>query len=176
MRKTYFKEEQYFSNFWFWVFLTLVFTIALAPTVVAIYSEVVLGKVEGETPSSVTSLSIILVILVIIYIFVILMFKKMRLITEVRSNGIYYCFPPFILKEREFKIDEIKRFEIRKYQPIREYGGWGIRYGMGKSGRALNVKGNIGLQLFLIDGKKVLFGTQRSEALLRAINKMMKRD
>jgi len=40
-------------------------------------------------------------------------------------------------------------------------------------GKAYNVRGNIGLQLYLQDGKKVLIGTQRGDAFLRAINKLM---
>lgn len=174
MEKTYFKEEQYFSNFWFWVFLIVVFTIFLAPTCVTIYSQVVLGKPEGENPSSTESLFIILSILIVVYTFVILLFRKMKLVTEIRKSGIYYRYPPFIVKERQFNTDEIKKFEIRKYKPIAEYSGWGIRYSWGKSGRAVNVKGNVGLQLYLQNGKKVLFGTQRPDALLRAMNKMMK--
>ncbi len=49
-------------------------------------------------------------------------------------------------------------------------------YGWGKSGSAFNVKGNIGLQLYLKNGKKVLFGTQRPDALKRAMDKMMKEE
>lgn len=174
MKKSYFKEEQHFSNPWFWVFLIVVFTIALAPTVVAIYGGLVLEKPYGETPSSLTTLFILLSVLVVIYILVILLFRKMRLIVEIRDEGVCYRYPPFISKERLFAREEINKYEIRKYKPIMEYSGWGIRYSWGKSGRALTVKGRMGLQLFLTDGKKVLFGTQRGDALLRAMNKMMK--
>lgn len=174
MKKTFFKEEQYFSNLWFWVFLILVFTAFLAPTVVTLYSGLILEKPYGENPSSLESLIVIMILLVTLYTFFIIMFKKMKLVVEVRDSGIYYRYPPFIIKERKFKRDEIRKVEIRKYKPITEYNGWGIRSGWGKSGRAFNVKGNIGLQLYLNDGKKVLFGTQRGDAFLRAMHKMMK--
>jgi hypothetical protein len=174
MEKSYFKEEQHFSNPWFWAFLIVVFTVSLTPICVALYSELVLGKPFGENPSSVESMLIMFGVLGIVYFFVILLFRKMKLITEVRGDGIYYRFPPFILKNRKFGKAEIERFEIRKYKPITEYGGWGIRYGWGKWGRALSVWGKTGLQLYLSDGKKVLFGTQRPDSLLRAMNKMMK--
>lgn len=174
MEKTYFKEEQYFSNLWFWVFLIVVFTVSLTPTFVALYSELVLGKPFGENPSSIESLFIMLGVLGLVYLVVIFMFRKMKLITEVRTGGFYYRYPPFIIKERKFGVNEIKQYKIRSYKPVKEYGGWGIRYGWGKSGRAFNVKGKIGLQFYLTDGKMVLFGTQRADALLRAMNKMMK--
>lgn len=174
MKKAYFKEEQYFSNPWFWAFLIIVITGSLAPTVVALYSELVLGKPFGQNPSKVESLLIMLGILILVYFFVILLFRKMKLITEVRSEGIFYRYPPFILKERKFDLKEIEKFEIRKYKPIKDYGGWGIRSGWGSAGRAFTVSGKEGLQLYLKSGKKVLFGTQRADALVRAMNKMMK--
>ena len=174
MQKTYFKEEQYFSRPWFWVFLIVVITASLTPTVVALYSELVLAKPHSENPDPVESLMITLSILIVFYTFIILMFIKMKLVTEVRQDGLYYRYPPFFNKERKFSRDEIQIFEIRKYKPILEYSGWGLRYSWGKSGRALNVKGNIGLQLYLKNGKKMLFGTQRGDALLRAMQKMMK--
>jgi hypothetical protein len=174
MQRTYFKEEQYFSNPWFWVFLIVVFTISLAPIVVPIYSELVLNKPHGQNPDAVVTLLIILTVLTIIYIAVVLLFRKMRLIVEIRNEGLFYRYPPFILKDRHFLKEEIANYKIRKYKPIREYNGWGLQNSWGKSGKAYNVKGNIGLQLYLKDGKRVLFGTQRGDALLRAMNKMMK--
>ncbi len=39
----------------------------------------------------------------------------------------------------------MNEFYARKYRPIREYGGWGIRYGW--NGRAYSTSGNEGVQL-----------------------------
>ena len=60
------------------------------------------------------------------------------------------------------------RWEARTYRPILEYGGWGIRYTMGR-GWAYNVSGNQGVQLELASGKRILIGSQRAEELARAI-------
>jgi len=57
----------------------------------------------------------------------------------------------------------------REYKPIREYGGWGIRYVIG--GIAYNVYGNKGVQLILKNKKKVLVGTQKPEEFYQAIVK-----
>ncbi|MGK0329715.1 MAG: hypothetical protein ACJAXF_003214, partial [Polaribacter sp.] len=56
----------------------------------------------------------------------------------------------------------------RTYLPISEFGGWGLRGGFffnkGKE-KAVNISGNIGIQLILKSGKKLLIGTQKeSEA------------
>ena len=175
MQKIYFTEEQHFSNFWFWVFLVVVFTAFLTPTVVALYSQLVLGTPEGENPESIESILIIFGILIVVYAAAIVLFKTMKLVVVVRQNGVFYRYPPFIIKERKFLREEIERFEIRKYKPIKEYRGWGIKTSLGKSDRAFSVKGYMGLQLYLKDGKYVLFGTQRGEACKRAMSKMMQK-
>ena len=53
------------------------------------------------------------------------------------------------------------------YSPLVEYGGWGIR-GWGKN-VALNARGNRGVRLMLMDGRRVLVGSQRAEELAAAL-------
>jgi hypothetical protein len=89
------------------------------------------------------------------------------LITEVRHDGIYFRYAPIHRSFRKIAFDELKRYEVRTYRPILEYGGWGIRYG--PKGKAYNVSGNRGLQLELKDGQRLLLGSQRPEEFLRAI-------
>lgn len=173
MEKVYFTEEQRFSNFWLYVFVVIVFTIAIAPTVTALYSQLILGIPYGDEPATNEGLMVLLFVLLAMFVFTLLLFHKMKLVVEVRNSGVFYRYPPFIIKFKQIKKSEIEKFEIRKYSPIREYSGWGIRYSWAKSGRAYNVRGNIGLQLYLTNGKKILFGTQRGEALERAMKKMM---
>ena len=59
--------------------------------------------------------------------------------------------------------DEVQDVEIRKFKPISEYGGWGIRYG--KSGKAIIISGGEGLQLSLKSGKKILIGIKKVDEL-----------
>jgi hypothetical protein len=90
-----------------------------------------------------------------------------RLVTEVRDDGIYICFFPFHWSFRKIAFTEVKQYEVRTYRPIREYGGWGIRYGC--KGKAYNVSGDRGVQIELLNGKRLLIGSQRAEELWRAI-------
>lgn len=43
-----------------------------------------------------------------------------------------------------------------------------------KKGKAYNVSGNLGLTLYLVDGKKLLIGTRRLQAISYAMDNMMK--
>lgn len=175
MGKIYFKEEQHFSNLWYWVILIVIISASLLPTVVAIYSEAVLGNSAGENPTSLQTLMITLTILILTFLLVILLFRKMCLVVEINDKGLFFKYPPFINKKRQFLKEEISHYEIRKYKPIMEYGGWGIRYGWGKSGQAYTAVGKTGLQLYLVNGKKVLFGTQMADTLKRNMDKMMQK-
>jgi len=89
-----------------------------------------------------------------------------RLRTEVHADGLYVRFVPFTRLHR-YSWNAIVSAEARRYRPILEYGGWGVRWGRG--GKAYNVYGNRGVQLVLADGKKLLIGSQRAEALALAI-------
>ena len=90
----------------------------------------------------------------------------MKLITDVRSDGLHVRFYP--LSQRIIPYEDITSCVPRIYSPIREYGGWGIRWG--RSGKAYNVSGNRGVQLAFVDGRPLLIGSLQPEALAGAMN------
>jgi len=61
---------------------------------------------------------------------------------------------------------------VLTYSPISDYGGWGIRYG--SIGKAYNVSGNRGVQLELLNGERILIGSQKPEELAAAIDLALK--
>jgi hypothetical protein len=65
---------------------------------------------------------------------------------------------------------DVASCEPRVYRPVLEYGGWGVRYSPFGRGWAYNVSGNRGVQLVLANGRRVLVGSRRPEALADAIN------
>lgn len=101
-------------------------------------------------------------------LFVLIIAEAMRLITEVRDDGIYVRLTPFPFRRIPF--DEIASATVRRYRPLVEYGGYGIRYGW--NGMAYNADGVWGVQLVLANGKKILIGSQRSEDLAVTVNAM----
>lgn len=158
----FFKEEQRFRQLWLWVFVILACTIPW----VGMILQVMLGHKFGNNPEP--DWLIILMWLVFGIGFPIF-FYSLRLITEVQKDGIYLRFFPFHRKFKIYRYEEIESYTAREYKPIREYGGWGIRYVIG--GIAYNVYGNKGLQLVLKNKKKILVGTQKPEEFYQAIKK-----
>lgn len=86
--------------------------------------------------------------------------------TEVRDDGLYVRFRPLTRRQR-IGWQEIVRAEARRYRPLREYGGWGIRWS--PRGKAWNVHGDRGVQLELADGRRLLIGSQKADELAAAI-------
>ena len=91
----------------------------------------------------------------------------LRLETEVRGDGLYVRFFPFHRSFKRFTRGDLQEYYPCQYRPVREYGGWGIRYGA--KGKAYNVSGKEGVQLVLGSGQRLLIGSQRAQELADAI-------
>ena len=158
-----FREVQQFRQWWLWL------VVAIGPLTIwyATYRRFVLGEHFGRNP---TPDGLLLTLWLLIGIGLPLLFYSSRLVTEVRSDGLYLRFFPFHRSFLRFPVDFIKRSEVRTYIPIKEYGGWGIRYTW--TGKAYNVSGNQGIQLELHDGKSVLVGSQRPLDFLAALHSL----
>ena len=162
--EVFFKEEQRFRQLWLWVFIILA---SIIPWL-GLITQVILGQKLGNNPAPDW---IIILMWLVFGIGFPLLFYSIKLITEVHKDGIHIRFFPFHRKFKIFLYAEIEGHAARKYKPIREYGGWGIRYTLG--GMAYNVYGNKGVQLILKNKKKILIGTQKPEEFYKAISKVI---
>jgi hypothetical protein len=93
------------------------------------------------------------------------MMSSLKLYTRIDSFGVHFRMTPFHFREQTISWEEIDQIHVRKYSPILEYGGWGIRFG--KSGKAFNVRGTYGIQVVKKNGKRILIGTQRPDEAAR---------
>ena len=141
-------ETQRFTQWWLWLILigvwsSMVYSIITAPpqTNAAVYVSFGIG------------------------ILLPLLFWQMRLITRITEEGIYVRFIPFHFKEKFFPWETITASYVRTYGPLKEYGGWGIKYGFNGQGLVYNVAGNVGLQLQFKEGEAILIGTQKGEEI-----------
>jgi|SRR5690606_1044828 len=160
--KPLFQETQRFTQWWIWVILIAI----NIPFWIGIYIQIIKGEPFGDKPMSDVGLIIITIFMILFN----LLFFGFNLKTQITHNKIYFKFFPFHIKEREYLISDIQEMKVVKYNPIGDYGGWGIR-GFG-SNKAFNVKGNMGLRILFKDGTKRLLGTQKSEELEKTIKEL----
>ncbi len=155
-----FREEQKFQQIWVWFIVLGIAALMWYST----YRQIIQRRPFGSRPAPDT---LMIIFWLLFGVGLPALIFSIRLITEVRDDAIYIRFFPIHFSFHKISFDELQSFEVRKYNALREYGGWGIRYG--PQGKAYNVGGNRGVQLVLQDGKRILIGSQRPEEFLAAL-------
>jgi hypothetical protein len=166
----YYEEEQRFRQPWLWAIVLLGAVPLLVVFVISGYAlveQLLLKEAHGGNPASDTALIGVAASTFVVGGGVILLLYKMKLTTKVDSHRLHIVFSP--LRRRDIPLSNIAHWEARTYNPIRDYGGWGIR--LGRRGWAYNVSGDQGVELELTNGKKLLIGSQRPEELSAAISR-----
>ena len=170
MEKLLFKEEQRFRQWWIWLMLGS----AMMAIVIPLINE--LSAQSWNTNSEDFARLVLygsVAVLFIIAVLIVMLLSRLK--TKITYDGIFITFPPLKRKSYRIKVQEIERFEIRKYRAKREYRGHGFR-SRRTSGQAYTISGNIGLQLYFKNGKKLLIGTQKKQAIVNAMEKLMNKD
>jgi hypothetical protein len=157
-----FQERQRFTQFWLWV---LVLGIAGVFWAGFIY-QVVLGGAFGNRPVSDIQLSILLALMGFGLPF---FFYWMSLTTKVRPGVLSVRFIPFHLKPEKIPLHLVRDYERVTYNPIGDYGGWGIRWSA--KGKAYSMSGREGVLLYFYNQPPLLIGSQRAGELLEAIGR-----
>jgi hypothetical protein len=160
-----FIENQRFRQIWVRVFIIIPLAIALY----ALFYNTIPGNHSAnyQIPESTVILFIILFGIALPVLFYI---AELRV--RITSDGIYVKFFPFQLSWLFFPLSDIRNFEKIQYRPLRDYGGWGIRYGL--HGKAYNVYGNMGIRFTFSNGKKLLIGSQKPDEFESVLQKIMK--
>ena len=159
-----FEEIQGFRVWWAWtavIALNILFG-------VAIVQQVILDVPFGPQPASnfVLCLAGFVLLSILYFLFCI------KLKTRIDDNGIEYRFYPFQRNVTVIDWGELSDAYMREYNSFYEYGGWGIRIGSPKTGRAVNTSAssNEGLQLEFKNGELLLIGTKDPEGLRRVVD------
>jgi len=159
MQNHYFYEKQKFTQTWVWIILLVSFTL---PVIIPFLSSEDV-KFLNDNSKSVLALGF----------FFLFFFYLLELRVSVNEEGIHYQFFPIHLKSYTIKFNEMEDFQAVRYSPLKDYGGWGIRYRF--KGTAYNVKGNKGVKINLKNkNRHILFGSQKTEVFVQALDKFMK--
>jgi hypothetical protein len=156
-------ETQKFRQAWLWILIIISALVPIAIFGAGFYRQIIQGQPFGNHPASDTGLIIGSALVVVFTVSLLLLFGTIKLTTMIDNKGISYRFFPFHLQYRTIRWEEIEKYEVIQYNPLADYGGWGIRYG--KGGKAYNVSGDRGLKLYLRSGRNLMIGTQREEEM-----------
>ena len=145
-----FKELQKFNQWWLWV-------------VLLIFPILSFGNYDGAG---------INIYYVFIGILIPSFFYFLQLRTEVNKQGFFYQFFPIHFSNHKISFEEIESVECVLYKPIKDYGGWGIKFGF--KAKAYTTSGNQGVMIKLKSGKNLLFGSQKNKELEKILKFYLK--
>ncbi len=163
-----FEEVQRFRQPVLWAFTIGCSLFVAGILAYGLYRQVIQGHPWGDRPMSDAGLIRAALIGCGLAAALPLFFFHLKLIVRVTRGRLRVKFFPFV--NQTIPLDRVARWEARVYHPVREYGGWGIRWG-GKRGWAYSVSGNLGVQLEFQDGKRLLIGSRRADDLVRALER-----
>ena len=147
----FFSEKQRFKQWWLWLLIIVINAVAIWKAVRSFHEN---DAAAGNTG---------VIVSIVVSLLLLALFLLFRLDTQIRHSGIYVRFFPLHAKYKFYSWSTISRLYVRKYAPLKEFGGWGVRYG--SNGKAYNISGNDGLQIELANGKQLLIGTGKPEEL-----------
>ena len=160
-----FSEEQRFRR----PLLQILISILVAMSWLLLIYQIFIKRPFGSNP---TPNAVVWIIWLVFGIAFPIFFLALRMTTEVREDAVVIRFIPG--NRRSIRLEEIQRFEVREYRPLREYGGWGIQHSR-RHGTAYSVSGNRGVQLVLKNGKRILIGSQEPDRLAGALRAALRK-
>jgi hypothetical protein len=147
-----FDETQRARQWWLWA---LMIGVSLAPAGLLLRSAVRQPRAWPFLPLLLLPCALPVVLLVLI-----------RLRVTVTSTELVIRYFPL---RRRIPLHDIAAWEATEYKPIREFGGWGIKWSHHDSTTAYSMYGTGGVRVVTAKGKKLLIGTQRPAELAAAI-------
>jgi len=167
--KPIFVEEQSFTQHWMKMFVTIVIVLAIGVIIFSSYMQLYRG-IPFDKKMSDAGLVIYDLVLLILGVITPFLLLKVKLVVILDTNSLHIQFWPFINKT--IPLYDVVSFEGKSYKPIREYGGWGLRYSFRSKSWAYTVSGNRGVFFVLSNGKKFLIGSQHTGQFVIALSKL----
>jgi len=164
--KVIYREVQRPRQFWWWAVVLLVAFLMWYGFI----QQIIFGIPFGDKPAPDMMMMIIWVIFGII--FPVVMLGMVKLIIEVRDDGLYIRFSPFHIKFRKFLFKDITHYQVITYDSFTRFGGWGIRLNFNGE-TAYNVNEKQGLEIKL-SFQTIVIGTQQPDELKQALDTVNK--
>ncbi len=135
-----YQESQKFSQLWFWGILT--------------FSAIVIFYRFWEEHSAAQfhNLTVKSFAPIILFAIVLVFFLLLRLDILIDGHGISYKWFPFRMKYKTIPWESIDSLQIRRFSPIAEFGGYGLRYTFKTT--AYIVSGNDGIEIRIKDRRR----------------------
>lgn len=162
-----YKEVQKFAQLWILLPISISAIIVLSIFGYGVYRQIIMKIPFGSNPMPDEVLLIVSISILLIFTSLITLFYFTGLELTINRYGIQFRFFPFHLKERFIGWDSVDQCEIISYKPIKEFGGWGIKFSGSKI--LYSVSGSMGLYIKKKEGKSIILGISDLNRLIEFI-------
>lgn len=161
-----FVEEQRFRQWWLWLILLP----SIGVVWYGFWQQIIRGEKFGNNPGPDWLLWILFLTVGLGLPWI---FYSVALRFEVYQDTVVVRFvtPLFPLFRKTIHVESIERAEPCVYNPLWDYGGWGVR--LSGKGWAYSVSGDRGVRLRLRGSKDVMLGSREPEQLAQAIQQAL---
>lgn len=167
--KPLFEEKQRFTQWWLWLVIVSAAAVVFVIFGYGMYKQLVLGKQFGDKPVSDDSLIAFSLFMFTVIILMLLIFFNAVLEVTVDRLSVSYRYFPIIRNWRRIERETIQGFEVKTFY----LKGYGVERDL-RGNRTITVKGHTGIEITMLDGKRLMLGTQKPGEFLDALNKMKK--
>lgn len=98
-----------------------------------------------------------------------LLFFSMKQTIRIDEEGVHFKQRPLINNFKSYPWSTIQNWELLKISPIKDFGGWGIRYTGSKTGYIM--EGDFGLELIIGKKKKIVLSVKNRAEVERMMKK-----
>lgn len=167
--KPLFQEKQQYTQWWLWSIIASTAVIVVGLFVNALYTQLVDGKPWGDEPMSNDALIGLSIFIISAMVIMLLVFFNSVLEIVVDRSSVSYRYFPLIRNWKRIERENINSFEVKTYY----MKGYGIHRDL-RGNKTINVKGHTGIEITMLDGKRLMLGTQMPTEFLQALNTMKK--
>ncbi|MBT0552352.1 hypothetical protein [Riemerella anatipestifer] len=132
-----YNEKQKFTQYWLWIPLLILLLVML----------------YNGTAGGTKLLPITHIIGLLVYVVTMIFIYSFTLKIKISEKGIEYSFFP-LREEKCIEWEQINSVQFVKYNPFKDFGGYGVRYSGKKNIEVYNVGGNYGILI----NQKLLLG------------------
>ena len=162
--KVLFYEKQRLTQWWLWTILVVAQLVPISLN----FRKLYLAGLTDKPEILFSTVGIWLVV----FVLSLLLIYSIKLETRITEKGVYVRMFPLGFSFKFYPFSNMLAYYVRKYHPVREYGGWGYKGRF--NNRSLSIRGDRGLQLEFPNGNKLLIGTQKDKELLEILKSLQK--
>lgn len=163
-------RERTWAPAWVWLLMAGACVLGIGATLFAAFQQPDPGEIaRGD---SLSQLGSVLVGGGVLLFFVAMTSIFMCLDVEVRSDHLFISLGPVHLVRRRIRYADIESVRAVTYRPIREFGGWGIRWRGRRT--AWTIRGNQAVAITLQSGREIYVGSRFPQRLAGRIEVAMR--